>query len=95
MEFVYSLADCIKRFSTHSHFIHLQCINKSWNCSGAELSATINNEIDENNKNEINFFENAIHIQVYKRQRAFYHLTEQLTNKEVSFPFHFFFKLFN
>lgn len=87
MEFVLCLADCITRFSKNPHFIHLQCINKSWNCSGIELTAK---DIDDNVMNtnfedekEINFFENAIHIQVHKRQRAFYRLSEQLTNGEV------------
>lgn len=32
---------------------------------------------------ELNFFANAVHIQVHRRQRAFYRLTEQLSNGEV------------
>lgn len=86
MEFVLCLADCITRFPTNSHFAHLQCINKAWKCDCAELDYE-NIEMDTTCEDEkdSSFFENAIHIQMHRRQRAYYRLSEQLTTGEVCY----------
>lgn len=97
-EFVYCLADLIARFPNDTHFEKLQPLNKYWKCSemddenGEDLEGDAGMAADkvEEAAKELNFFENAVHIQIHRRQRAFYRLTEQLANGEVKLLMLFF-----
>lgn len=64
--------------NTFSDDPHLACLK------------TLNEAASEENGD--NFFENVMHIQVHRRQRAFYRLCEQLANFKVIFFLNFFLK---
>ncbi|KAI1722975.1 down-regulated in metastasis domain-containing protein [Ditylenchus destructor] len=72
IESLHCLAAVISIFDNDPQFSSLKPINKDWDSENENLDA--------------NFFEAMTHIQAHRRQRAIFHLTEQLETKKVDIP---------